>query len=75
MALKEFDKGQITIDAPMSNDVNIIDDAETEEDLITNAKDLYKKFENLISRDQISIGSYNNSILKGPSILKNSNAD
>jgi hypothetical protein len=38
--------------------VNVTDDAETEDEVITNAKDLYKKFEDLVSKDHISIGSY-----------------
>ena len=33
------------------------DDAETEDDVITNGKDLYKRFENLVSKDHINIGS------------------
>ena len=71
MALKEFDKGPINvrilmlylkfllqIEAPNANDVNLTEDAETEDDVITNGKDLYKKFEDLVSKDHISIGSY-----------------
>ena len=46
------------IDAPGSNDVNLTEDAETEDDMITNRRDLYKKFEHLVTKDQISIGSY-----------------
>jgi len=73
MILKEFDKGQFNIEAPNSNDVNLTEDAETEDDVITNAKDLYKKFEDLVSKDHISIGSYNNSVSKiGASMMKNS---
>jgi hypothetical protein len=34
------------------------EDAETEDDVITNARDLYRKFEDLVQRDHISIGSY-----------------
>ena len=48
----------LQIEAPSSNDVNLHEDAETEEDVITNAKDLYKRFEDLVSKDHISIGSY-----------------
>eukprot|EP00347_Sterkiella_histriomuscorum_P022526 403338159 len=76
MINKEFDKGPINIEAPSSNDVNLIDDAETEDDVITNGKDLYKKFEDLVHKDHISIGSHNNSISKGGiSMLKNSRID
>jgi hypothetical protein len=38
--------------------VNLTEDAETEDEVVTNGKDLYKRFENLVSKDQISIGSY-----------------
>ena len=38
--------------------MNLTDDAETEEEVITNAKDLYRRFEDLVSKDHISIGSY-----------------
>jgi DNA-directed RNA polymerase alpha subunit len=65
MALKEFDKGPINIEAPNSNDVNVTDDAETEDEIIVNAKDLYRKFEDLVTKDHISIGSFNNSVSKG----------
>ena len=62
MALKEFDKGPtgvnhslrllyIQIEAPNSHDVNLTEDADTEDDVITNGKDLYKRFENLVSKD------------------------
>ena len=75
MALKEFDKGPLNIEAPLNNDVNITEEGDTEDDMITNAKDLYKRFENLVTKDQISIGSYNNSMSKGASLLKNSKLD
>jgi len=32
--------------------VNLNEDAETEDDVITNGKDLFKKFEDLFQRDQ-----------------------
>ena len=41
--------------------MNIADDAETEDEVITNGKDLYKRFEDLIAKDHIRIG--NNSTL------------
>jgi len=45
MLNKEFEKGPINIDAPNSNDYNNMeDDATAEDEVITNAKDLYKKF-------------------------------
>lgn len=68
MIQKDFDKGPtnvtithhkyIQIEAPNANDVNLNEDAETEDDVITNGKDLYKKFEDLVSKDHISIGSH-----------------
>jgi hypothetical protein len=51
MVTKEFDKGPMNIEAPIGNDVNITEEAETEDDVITNGKDLYKRFEHLIHRD------------------------
>ena len=75
MALKEFDRGPMNIEATLNNYANLTAEAETEDDMITNAKDLYKRFENLLSTsqdmDQNSLGSYNNSMNKGASMLKN----
>jgi len=49
-----------------------MEEAETDEDVIVKPKDLYRKFEDLVSKDHISIGSFNNSISKGnvSSLLK-----
>ena len=55
----------INIDAPNSNDVNVNEEAETDEEVIVNPKDLYKRFEDLVTKDHISIGSFNNSMSKG----------
>ena len=41
----------MNIEAPVNNDVNITEDGETEDEMITNAKDLYKRFENLVTKD------------------------
>ncbi len=41
------------------------EEAETDEEVIVKPKDLYKKFEDMLSKDHISIGSFNNSISKG----------
>lgn len=47
------------------------DDGETEDDVITNGADLYRKFEHLKNREQNSISGFNNSISKiGGSMLK-----
>lgn len=48
----------LQIEAPSSHDVNVAEDAETEDDVITNGKDLYKRFENLVSKDHINIGTH-----------------
>jgi hypothetical protein len=57
MIEKDKDGGPIHIDAPNAHDVNIAEDAETEDEFITNGKDLYKRFENLVQKDHINIGS------------------
>ena len=58
MVEKDKDAGPIHIEAPSSHDVNVAEDAETEDDVITNGKDLYKRFENLVSKDHINIGAH-----------------
>ena len=58
MIEKNKEDGPLHIDAPSSNDVNVAEDAETEDEFITNGKDLYKRFENLVSKDHINIGSH-----------------
>ena len=62
MIEKDKESGPLHIEAPSSNDVNIVEnseDAETEEDnIITNGRDLYKRFENLVQKDHINIGSH-----------------
>jgi hypothetical protein len=57
MIEKDKDGGPIHIDAPSANDVTVAEDAETEDDIITNGRDLYKRFENLVTKDHINIGS------------------
>jgi hypothetical protein len=59
MVEKDKEAGPLHIEAPNANDVNVLagDDAETEDDVITNGKDLYKRFENLVHKDQINIGT------------------
>lgn len=58
MIEKNKEDGPLHIDAPSSNDVNVNEDAETEDEFITNGRDLYKRFENLVSKDHINIGSH-----------------
>jgi hypothetical protein len=57
MIEKDKDGGPIHIDAPSANDVTVAEDAETEDEIITNGRDLYKRFENLVTKDHINIGS------------------
>mmetsp|Transcript_60 Transcript_60/g.69 ORF Transcript_60/g.69 Transcript_60/m.69 type:complete len:126 (+) Transcript_60:1146-1523(+) len=72
MVLKEFDKGPMNIDISSLNELNQLEEVETEDEVITNGKDLYKKFENLVQKDGNS-KSYNNSMSKaGASIMLNS---
>lgn len=58
MANKEFDKGAIVIDAPAAHDFANVDDETAEgDDIVTNPKDLYRKFEELASKGYINPGS------------------
>lgn len=58
MLEKDKDAGPLHIEAPNSNDVNLLaDDAETEDEIITNGRDLYKRFANLVQKDQVNIGA------------------
>ena len=61
MIEKDKEGGPLHIDAPSTNDVNVSEDAETEDEFITNGRDLYKRFENLVSKDHINIGSQKDS--------------
>ena len=63
--ITDFYHSILQIEAPSSNDVNVSEDAETEDDIITNGKDLYKRFENLVSKDHINIGSHREHHTKG----------
>ena len=48
MAVKEFDKNLLQIEAPNSNDINdrlVNEDLETEDDITVDPKQLYKRFE------------------------------
>jgi vacuolar-type H+-ATPase subunit I/STV1 len=52
MAVKEFDKNQLNIEAPTSQDVNLLgEDMETEDELTTDPRQLYKKFHTLWSKE------------------------
>jgi len=54
MANKEFDKGQITIDAPHARDyVNVDDETTQDDEILTNPRDLYRKFNDLAAKGLI----------------------
>ena len=50
MAIKEFDKNQLNIDAPTSQDVVGLEDHETEDEVTTDPKELYKRFEGFMNK-------------------------
>jgi hypothetical protein len=74
MQNKEFDKGQINIEPPMADEIRMNEEAvaETDDEMITNPKDLYRKFEDMVQNESISIGpsGFNNSMSKGASMMK-----
>lgn len=54
MAVKEFDKNQLQIDAPMPNDINermVNEDLETEDEITADPRQLYKRFEDMWNKD------------------------
>ena len=55
MSAKEFDQTKLAIDAPNQNDINeklANEDLETEDELTTDPKQLYKKFQEMWNKDQ-----------------------
>uniref|UniRef100_A0A7S3IZE9 ODAD1 central coiled coil region domain-containing protein n=1 Tax=Strombidium inclinatum TaxID=197538 RepID=A0A7S3IZE9_9SPIT len=53
MNVKEFDKTKMNIEPPSSNEVNLAnEDAETEEDMTTDPRALFKKFEDMKAREE-----------------------
>ena len=48
MDIKEFDKNQLNIDAPSSQEVMMADDMDTEDEVTTDPRQLYKRFEERI---------------------------
>jgi len=56
MAIKEFDKNQLNIEAPSSQDVIGYDDQETEDEVTTDPRELYKRFEGIWNKDSTSGG-------------------
>ena len=52
MAIKEFDKKDINIDAPNAGEVNLQnDETDAEDDVITDPRSLYKRFDDLWTKD------------------------
>jgi hypothetical protein len=52
MAIKEFDKDKLNIDAPNSNDIGMMnDDMETEDEVTVDPRQLYKRFEDMWTRE------------------------
>ena len=51
MAVKEFNKEGLKIEEPNSQDTFLMnEDVETEDEITTNPKQLYKRFEDMIAR-------------------------
>ena len=54
MAIKEFDKQNLQIDAPMPNDINermVNEDLETEDEITADPRQLYKRFEDMFIKE------------------------
>lgn len=52
IGIKDFSKGQVQIDTSMPAEyAHIVEDADTEDEYLTNAKDLFKKFNEIASKD------------------------
>lgn len=52
MAIKEFDKDKLNIEAPNSNDIGMMnDDMETEDEVTVDPRQLYKRFEDMWTRE------------------------
>lgn len=52
MAIKEFDKDKLNIEAPNSNDIGMMnDDMETEDEITVDPRQLYKRFEDMWTRE------------------------
>lgn len=45
MKMKDWDKGAIGVEAKGSNDINMVDDLETEDEITVDPKQLYKIYE------------------------------
>lgn len=55
MATKDFDKAQAAIEVPSAHDfANVDDETADGEEIVTNPKDLYRKFEELANKGYIN---------------------
>ena len=52
MRVKDFDKNALQVDAKHSNEVAIHDDLETEDDLVTDPRQMYKNFAAAYSKEK-----------------------
>lgn len=51
MAIKEFDKNQLNIEAPNAQEINMNDDLETEDEITVDPRQLYRKFEDMWAKE------------------------
>ena len=51
MKAKEFDKTALNVDPKNSNEVNLNDDMETEDEITTDPRQLYKMYEQMYQRE------------------------
>lgn len=52
IGIKDFSKGQVQIDTSMPAEyAHIVEDADTEEEFVTNPRDLFKKFNDIAAKD------------------------
>ena len=51
MKVKEFDKNAINVDPKNSNEVNMVDELETEDEITVDPRQLYKIYEQMYQRE------------------------
>ena len=74
MPAKEEKEGNVPNEQlPDSKDVGPIEDAETEDDIITDPRDLFRKFEDLVAKDSMNLGTSFNISKTGISAIKGGN--
>jgi hypothetical protein len=55
MAIKEFDKNQLNIEMPGTNEMNMMaDELETEDELTTDPRELFKKYEEIWEKENFT---------------------